>query len=794
MKKLFKILGILLVVIILAFAGFWFYLKSTGPKYSGTIDLEGIKAPVDVHFDTYGIPHIYASNALDAYHALGYVHAQDRLFQMEMIRRLVSGRLSELLGEKTLKSDRAFLNLRLRATAKKAADKWFANVDDPTVREANAYLAGINDFIDHGKMPIEFRLLKIPMKHFEPVDIYTTINYMTLGFTAGLNEEPIVTKIYRKLGAEYLENWNIGAAPLPDSVKLLSQNEDLSFFSPLEALDEIGMPLWEGSNAWVLAPKRSKSGKVLFANDTHISFSQPSVWYEAHLEYPGFSFYGNYLAGVPFGIVGHTREFAWGLTIFPMDNMDLYQEKLNPENKNQVWVNDHWQDMNIVQEIIPVKGEKGMYNDTLRIPITRHGPVIHDAKEYIANEIKNPISLKWGALDTETKFLQGARAFAHAKNMDELRATAGLMDVLGLNIMYGDIHGNIAKWSSGKIPIRPEHVNSKLILDGASGKDEWLGYYDFSENPKIENPEIGFVSSSNEAPPLINGRFYAGYYPAQGRIGRLNKLLASKEKWSLEEFKAIHLDDVSDVHLNIVQTILKATPEKSDNVVLKVLKDWDGHNGIGDNGPVVFTKLIFNIMKGATKDELGDAAFNSFKATYFFKNNYQWLVPDAASPWWDNVDTKNKKENRKEIFAQAIEETEKELKAQLGDNPLNWKWGKVHTLTHIHPIGRNETMNNIFHFNVGPFPAPSTDGVPNKLGFIPNGSGLYPVKNGPALRVLIDFADVEHSQSINPTGQSGSIYSPHYQDQAQMFLSGKYRLQMMNESEIKENGKKLVIK
>ena len=619
MKKLFKILGVLILVIVLAFVGLWFYLKSTGPKYSGVVDLEGIVAPVDIHFDDYGIPHIYAENAKDAYHALGYVHAQDRLFQMEMIRRLVSGRLSELLGEKTLKSDRAFLNLRLRATAQKAAAKWFANEDDPMVQEAKAYLAGINDFIDHGKMPIEFRLLKIPMTHFEPVDIYTTINYMTLGFTAGLDEEPIVTKIYKKLGPEYLKNWNIGNAALLDSTPSLSQNEDLSFFSPIEALDEIGMPLWEGSNAWVVSAKLSKSGKVLFANDTHIGFSQPSVWYEAHLEYPGFSFYGNYLAGVPFGIVGHTREFAWGLTIFPMDNMDIYQEKLNPENANEVWENDHWQKMKIVEEIIPVKGDDGMYNDTLHIPFTRHGPVVHEAKEYIANEINAPVSLKWGALEMETMFLQGARSFAMAKNLNDIRAAAGMVDILGLNIMYGDIHGNIAKWSAGKIPIRPKHVNSKLILDGASGKDEWLGYYDFSDNPKIENPEIGYVASSNEAPHLVDGRFYAGYYPAQGRIGRVQKLLAGKEKWSLEEFKSIHLDDVSDVHLSIVDAILKASPEKSDNVVLKVLKDWDGSNGIGDYAPVVFTKLIFRIMEEATKDELGEAAFDSFRATYFFK-------------------------------------------------------------------------------------------------------------------------------------------------------------------------------
>ena len=794
MKKLFKILGILIVVVALTFVGLWFYLKSTAPKYSGTVDLEGITTPVDVYFDDYGIPHIYADNATDAYHALGYVHAQDRLFQMEMIRRLVSGRLSELLGEATLKTDKMFLNLRLREAARRSAEKWFADEADPMVQEARAYLAGINDFVDHGKLPVEFSLLKIPRRHFTEVDMYCTIEYMTLGFTAALKEEPVLSKIVNDLGGDYVKDWNLGAQVLVNDSISLSQNEDLSFFSPLEALQALALPLWEGSNAWVLSPKRSKSGKVLFANDTHIGFSQPSVWYEAHLEYPGVSFYGNYLAGVPFAVVGHTPEMAWGLTIFPMDNMDLFRERRNPDSPNQVWENDHWVDMKFVTEIIPVKGEEGMYHDTLQIAFTRHGPVMQEANDYIAETMDDPISLQWGALEFETRFMHSARKFALSKSMEEARSVAQSLDILGLNVMYGDAKGNIAKWSSGKVPIRPEHVNSKLILDGASGNDEWLGYYDFADNPQIENPEIGYVASSNEAPPLVDGHFFAGYYPAEGRISRVKKRLAEKEKWSLEELKSIQCDAKSDAHREMAEYIIQAVPEKTDNVVLKVLKNWDGDYGIGDIEPTVFTKLSYEIMGEAMKDELSDASWDALSPTYLFKNNFQWLIPNAASPWWDDVNTKDVKETQKDIFAKAIDQTEKELKAQLGDDPRNWKWGKVHTLTHIHAIGRNETLDKIFHFNVGPFPAPASNGVLNKLAFSHNNEGEYKVISGPALRVLIDFDDVEHSESINPTGESGNVFSPHYRDQAQMYMDGTYRLQMMNRTEIQENGKKLTIK
>ncbi len=792
MKRIFKILGILIVLILFVALGLWFYLKSTAPKYKGTIDLADITAPVEVSFDGYGIPHIYAKNAKDAFHALGYVHAQDRLFQMEMIRRLVSGQLSELVGPNALKTDKLFLNLRLRDAAQRAADKWFSNTNDPVVIEANAYLQGINDFIDQGKMPIEFRLLKIPKRHFKPVDIYLTLEYMTLGFTAALKEEPVLTKIYQELGADYIKNWDTGTSNMFQDSVTLSQIEDLSFFAPMEALEEMAMPLWEGSNGWVLSPKRSKSGKVLFANDTHIGFSQPSVWYEAHMEYPGFSFYGNYLAGVPFPIIGHSREIAYGLTIFPMDNMDLYKEKINPENPLQVWENDHWATIKTVQEIINIKGDDGIYQDTFWVNITRHGPIIKEANDYVANEVKVPVSLKWGALEFETRFLHCSRNFTHATTMEEAKTVASELDILGLNVLYGDATGNIAKWSTGKIPIRPAHVNSKLILDGASGKDEWLGYYDFSKNPKVENPEIGFVASSNEAPPVINGTFITGYYPAEGRKPRLLKRLAEKEKWSLEAFKTIQLDNQSDVHKSIAQAIIKAVPEKEDNVILKILKDWDGSYQLEDAAPTVFTKLAFEIMETSMIDELGQASFDALSGVYLFKNNYQWMIPDAQSPWWDDVRTKDIKESQKDIFAQAIDRTEKELKTQFGDNPRDWKWRKVHQVTHIHPIGRKPSMAK--YFNVGPFPIAGSNGTLNKLGFTPNSTGKYEVLNGPALRILLDFADVEHSESINPTGQSGNVFSPHYQDQAQKYVDGVYRKQLMNPIEIRANGSKLTIK
>ncbi len=472
--------------------------------------------------------------------------------------------------------------------------------------------------------------------------------------------------------------------------------------------------------------------------------------------------------------------------------MDLYKEQINPDNSLQVWENDHWADLKVITEIINIKGADGVYQDTFKINISRHGPIIKEANDYIANEVKSPVALKWGALEFDTRFLHCARGFTQATSMKEARLVASELDILGLNVLYGDAEGNIAKWSTGKIPVRPKHVNSKLILDGASGKDEWLGYYPFSKNPKIENPAIGFVASSNEAPPVINGAFIAGYYPAEGRKPRLLRRLAEKEKWSLEDFKTIQLDIQSDEHRKIAQAIIKAVPEKEDNVILKILKDWDGSYPLEAAAPTVYTKLAYEIMEISMLDELGQASFDALSGVYLFKNNYQWMIPDAQSPWWDDVHTQDIKESQKDIFAQAIDRTEQELKAQFGDNPRDWKWGKVHQVTHIHALGRKPSMAK--YFNVGPFPIAGSNGTLNKLGFTPNGNGQYSVLNGPALRILLDFADVEHSESINPTGQSGNVFSPHYKDQAQKYVDGLFRKQLMNPTEIRANGSKLTIK
>ena len=789
MKILRRILLFLLLIIFIAATASYIYLKRQAPQYNGTLEVENIEKETEVLFDEYGIPHIYADNAEDAYFAFGYVHAQERLFQMELIRRLIAGRMSELLGEPLVKTDKYFLTLGVRKQAERMAEIHLSERKTPMQKEAGAYLDGINHFINTGTSPLELTMLGIPKEPYTAVDLFSTMIYMSMAFTGGFKTDIILDQVKNKFGEQYLEDWFMNSTDflknrgvVMDSLTVLKESLSLQ-----ESFPDNFLPIWDGSNAWLIAPSRSKSGKTITANDTHIPFSQPSVWYEAHLEYPGFSFYGNFLAGVPFAAIGHNKDVSWGLTIFPMDITDLYREKVNPENRNEVWENDHWVAMEVRKETIKVKGGEDI---SLEVKSTRHGPVINDVFENMGEQ---PVSLWWSLYGLPGESTTAFYQLAHAKNIIEARKAAALNDFLGLNIMYGDKDGNIAWWASGKIPKRATHINPNTFLDGASGEDELLGYYNFSENPTIENPASGIIVSANQEPPAVNGFVYPGYYVPMGRFDRISELLSQKEKWDIEELKVIHADNTSAIHADnahhFARELKKSTTFESDPL-LDILANWQGDYPLDGNAAVIYTKLVYYITEYAMLDELGDIAFKEAVVSYNYKSGFPKLIHNVNSPWWDDISTSDVKETQSDIFKKAFLQTSEDLKTQLGDDHNSWKWADVHTLTHVHAIGRKEPFDKIF--NVGPLAAPGGNGVPNKQQYRLNADGKYEVSGGPALRILLDFADVENSININPTGQSGNFMSPHYNDQAKMYNEVAYRKQKMNRASIEQNAKKLV--
>jgi penicillin amidase len=512
MKILKRILIGLLLILLFAAIGGYVFLQTTAPTYSGTITLTGLKAEVEVLYDNYGVPHIYAQNEEDAYYALGYVHAQDRLFQMEMLRRAAGGRLAEILGEDLVKVDKLFRTLGINQFAKEHAQK-FLSADTAAFQKAVfAYQKGINQFIKAGDTPIEFSIIGIPKEEFKPEDIYLAVGIMSFGFAEGLKVDPIFQKIKTEYGEAYLADFNLNSPADAEVIKnykgVVKNAHGDSLIALLnETLNEIPVSLWNGSNGWVVSGDRTASGFPVLENDTHMGFAQPAVWYEAHMEYPDQRFYGHHLAGIPFGLLGTNQFAAWGLTMFENDDSDFFQETVNPQNPNQVKFKDQWEELTTRKEIIKVKGKPDV---ELAVRSSRHGMLVNGIVENAPKD--QAVALYWLLKQTTNEALQSMYMLNHAKTFGEAEQAASMLSAPGLNLMYGDVDGNIAWWACAKLPIRPEHVRTKLFLDGASGNDEYLGFYDFSKNPKSVNPPQGFVYSANNQPDSVDGVLYPGDY------------------------------------------------------------------------------------------------------------------------------------------------------------------------------------------------------------------------------------------------------------------------------------------
>ncbi|MCW5912506.1 MAG: penicillin acylase family protein [Cyclobacteriaceae bacterium] len=791
MKLLKRILLGLVALLLIAGIGLYIYLQTTRPVYSGELALAGLKEPVTVHYDDYGVPHIYAQNEADAYFALGYVHAQDRLFQMEMIRRAASGRLSEVLGKDLLKVDKLFRALGINQFAEAHAQQFLQADTAGFQRAALAYQKGINEFIRTGKTPLEFSIIGIPKTEFEPKDIYLAVGFMSFGFAEGLRADPVLEKIKTELGAEYLKDLAVETPANAVRIqnfngarKIKATDSLIAFFG--EALDKIPVPLWQGSNGWAIAGDRTASGMPILANDTHIGFAQPAVWYEAHLEYPGYKFYGHHIAGIPFGLLGQNHFAGWGLTMFENDDTDFFYEETNDEG--QVKYKGEWVDIQFRKEIIKVKGDIDV---ELTIPVTPHGNMISGILEF--TDESKPTSL-WWLLNHETNYaLQAAYLLNHSQNFADVEKAASLFSAPGLNLMYADAHGNIAWWAVAKLPVRPKHVASKFFLDGASGNDEYLGFYDFSKNPHAVNPPWGYVYSANNQPDSVDGVLYPGYYYPRSRAGRIEELIKENKKWTVDDIKTTILDVTSHMHTDIARqfaAILKSINKSEYNELITQLESWNGVHDTGLTAPAIYYNLLSQTMRLAMADEISHAAFEGLAATSVLKNSYEHFIANENSPWWDDKNTEAK-ETRSQIVQQAADKTIALLTAACGKNPADWKWGKIHTLTHKHAFDAVKPLRNFF--NVGPFPVPGGSEVINNLHFKLDTTGYYKVDGGPALRKITDFADQENGITVSPSGQSGNVMSKHYGDQAGMFATGKFRKMLMNKSAIEATGKKLVL-
>ena len=771
---------------------FW-YVNTKLPQRDGVFRLEGLVSPVSVRYDDRGIPHIKAANEPDLYRALGYVHAQDRWFQMEIVRRLANGELAEILGPQWVQSDRLFRTLGL---ASHAADV-VAHLDPthPAVAAQLAYLDGVNQFQSTHPAPMEFDGLGIPKRPFTLQDTWAVWGYLAYSASEAFKTDPVMTFIRDELGPRYLDifdlEWN------PQGVLSQAPSDRRPDWGALTQLAKaaphglMGIPLFEGSNAWAVSGRRTSSGFPLLAGDPHTEFSVPAVWYEAHLQAPGLNVYGRFHPLIGSALLGHNERFGWSLTMFKNDDIDLIVEKVNPDQPNQVWFDGQWVDLQSSEEYIKVRGGPPV---RLVRQWSPHGPIVTSAFQKTLGGA--PVAIWWAFLETPNPLLDAFYQLNRADTLAKARSAAKDIHAPGLNIVWANERGDIGWWAAARVPIRPPGVNPSFMLNGANGEAEKLGFYRFNDNPQQENPPTGYVLSANHQPTPTSGLPVPGYYSPPNRAQAIKDQLDNDSvQWNALNTQSLQLSTQTDYFWRVLDPLIPdldaVVTDPMERSVLNSLTAWNGEYTTLNIPPTVFTQLVYELARAAMADELGKDQFELLLGTHALDAAIPQLADLEDSPWWDDITT-SAVETREDTVAVAWANTMVHLKATLGESPNDWGWGHAHTLTHRHPLSASVPSWTRWLLDVGPFEVPGGREVINNFGCA-LGPAPWPVCFGPSTRIIIDFTDATQARGINPIGQSGVPFDFHHSDQADAFAVGGYMPQYLSEQEVVANARSTLI-
>ncbi len=790
MKILKKALKYFLIFSLFLLVGLWLYTKTLAPNYAGEIALKNLSEKVEIHFDAIGVPHINAQNQQDAYRALGYVHAQDRLWQMELIRRIAAGRLAEIFGEKLIETDTFMSGLGIEESAQETIQN--LEKQSEMYQLSMAYLEGVNQYIAEGQTPVEFTIVGVEKEMYTLKDMYNVFGYMAFSFAVAHKTDPLLSEVKEVLGENYL-NELIDAESQNLTFIKSEKNPQIkaAFGVAMQKLFEV-LPIspFIGSNSWVLGPEKTKNGKVIFANDPHIGYAQPSVWYQSHIKTPDYELYGFNLALIPFPLLGHNSDYAYGLTMFENDDVDFYIEENNPANAMEYKTATGYETYQLIDKRIKVKGQEDL---VYQIKVSQHGPIMNNIIKHLDDE--RPIAMQWIYTALENKILEVGYEISHAKNLTDFKKGASKLHAPGLNMMYGDAKDNIAWFASGKLYRYRDSLYTKTYLEGASGDDEILEYLDFEENPQAVNPSWHYVYSANNQPDAVGGKLYPGYYLNESRAKRIVDLVAPKDDWTKEEVAEMMNDVTAPVAppiiANFIKSLDKTALSPSEKIALSNLRNWKGNFDTNEIGPVIYNRIVYEFQKNTFSDEMGKA-FNQFSNTPLIEKVLPVQMAREESVWWDDVSTKDKVENKQDIVMKSFKNAFLFLQNQLGENVENWTWDRVISVEYKHTLGAIPALRSLF--NVGPFVTSGGDQVINNQIYDIDSTGYYKVKAGPSTRRVIDFSDVENSLAILPTGQSGRVFSKHYKDQAAKYLHGDYMPMQLNQAAILKSQQVLVLK
>lgn len=806
MRTVLRILLVLLVVVlILGLAGFgvgYATVRRAWPQINGTLQVPGLRAPVTVIRDRWGIPHIYASNLHDLLFAQGYVHAQDRFWQMEFWRRLGSGRLAEILGPSALPTDRF---VRTIGWHRAAAQDW-EQLDSETRTALEAYAEGVNAYISthQGRLGLEFTLMGLTGKKFDP-EPWTPVHTITWGkvmawdLGGNMSYELLRAGIIARLGTGAVPD--LMPAPPPDRPVIvphpLTQATLQSIPETIFTAHFLGEGEGLGSNNWVVAGSRTETGMPLLANDPHLGLQMPSIWYEIglHCEPKGpdcpINAVGASFAGSPGVIIGHNDRIAWGVTNVNPDVQDLFIEKVNPENPNQYEYQGRWEDMQIIREEIRVAGQEEPVVVFARI--TRHGPIINDI---VGGEEEDwsfgwqPLALSWTALQPGT-LMRSILLLNKAQNWEDFREALSYWDVPSQNFVYADGEGNIGYQTPGRIPIR-KNGDGSVPIPGWTGEYEWVDYIPFDDLPRAFNPPEGYIVTANNAvvgpdyPYLLT----VDWSDRTGqRAQRITELIEELTPISVEDMQQIQGDNLSVWTRQVLPYVTAALADYHDPRPLALLRNWDGRATRDSAAAAIFEAFRLHLIERTFRDDLGESLLRQAKPSLLYA--LESIVKDPQSPWFDDRQTP-KRETRDEIFRLALENAVAELTEQLGPNMEKWRWGDLHTVTF-----KNQTLGQSGIawieriFNRGPVATDGTAGAVNNTGY--NLNAPYAVRSGPSYRQIVDVEDWSRSLSMHTTGQSGHPFHRHYDDMIDPWRNIQYHPMLWSRTEVEAQAEGILL-
>ncbi len=798
-----RLLLVVLIVVLIAGTGGYFYLRQSLPQLDGTLTVQGLREPIEIVRDTDAVPHIYARHRHDALFGLGFVHAQDRLWQMESQRRLGQGRLAEIAGEPALILDRI---ARVVGFYRAAQADWQTLA--PAVRsDVEAYVAGINaalEVIKQRPLPPEFVLLGITPEPWTGPDVLLGAKNMAWILSGNRSEELLRFSMTDVLGAAKMQELippsdgrltildataaqlAPAAANQPPVLPRASLHPDTAHAldQVLQAIEGTGNGQGIGSNNWVVAGVRSLSGQPLLANDPHLEARLPSTWYLAHLVSNDFDVIGATIPGLPAVVIGRNQQIAWGVTNMYPDVQDMFLERLDASGQMAEF-QGRMEPMTIITETIQVRGSAPVVQ---QVRITRNGPLLSDV---INAQLRPdapqypPMAFRWNALDAEDSTIEAFLKLNSAKNWEEFRAALSRFVTPAQNFVYADAAGNIGYQAAGRVPIRASG-NGEVPAEGWSGAFAWVDWVPFEAMPQQLNPPQQQLITANNQPVPTNYPYFLGSdWEEIHRAERITELLQSKPQFVPADFAVMQHDQRSTFARAILPTLLElttpSTPE--ERAALELLRSWDGTMSGESAAAAIYQAWLYRLPRAVVGDELPDYLTRRYQSRFKFTSRFLTrTLADPNNPWCDDRSTPSP-EDCAAIVTRSFSSAVQDLRSRFGSDPARWRWDQLSTIVFSHTaFGTVPVLNQLFS------------------RFAPGGGDMSTVNftlfsfERPfeqswiaGYRQVIDLASTRGGLFIQAIGQSGNLLSPYYADYLEDWQAGRLRPMRMDRAEIEQH-------